>query len=330
MYKKLLKFSIILALIVVILGAYTRLSNAGLGCPDWPGCYGQIIVPDMADGTKIEGYDRPLETAKGWIEMIHRYAASALGLTILILWFLTLKGKTQRPQSMALPSFTALFVMLQGAFGMWTVTLMVHPGIVTIHLLGGFITSALLIWMFLNQNKRTGVYRHVLKRHKYLLLIVLLTLSVQIALGGWTSTNYAALSCGDYFPTCLNTWWPEMDFSSALYWGPTGTEYNYEYGVLENQARIAIQMLHRIGALLTTILIISLLIAFKRYVHLKKHFLLIGSLLAIQISLGVLNIVLSLPIAVAVLHNGVALLLLLSFISLVHKIFKEDNYRIET
>lgn len=322
MYAKLLKFSIILALIVVMLGAYTRLSDAGLGCPDWPGCYGQIIVPDMADGTKIEGYDRPLETVKGWKEMVHRYAASTLGLIILILWFLALKGRTQRFQSMALPSFTALFVMLQGAFGMWTVTLMVHPGIVTTHLIGGFITSTLLIWLYLNQNNRTDLYHHILKRHKYLLLMALLVLSIQIALGGWTSTNYAALSCGDYFPTCLNTWWPEMDFSRALYWGPIGTEYNYEYGVLEGQARTAIQMLHRIGALITTMMVISLLIAFKHYVHLRRHRLLIGGLLAIQISLGILNIVLSLPITIAVLHNGVALLLLLSIISLAHKIFK--------
>ncbi len=322
MYAKLLKFSIILALIVVMLGAYTRLSDAGLGCPDWPGCYGQIIVPDMVDGTKIEGYNRPLETVKGWKEMVHRYAASTLGLVILILWFLALKGRTQRFQSMALPSFTALFVMLQGAFGMWTVTLMVHPGIVTTHLIGGFITSTLLIWLYLNQNNRTDLYRHILKHHRYLLLMVLLVLSIQIALGGWTSTNYAALSCGDYFPTCLNTWWPEMDFSRALYWGPIGTEYNYEYGVLESQARTAIQMLHRIGALITTMMVISLLIAFKHYVHLRKHRLLIGGLLAIQILLGILNIALSLPIAIAVLHNGVALLLLLSIISLAHKIFK--------
>jgi len=216
MYNKLLVSSIILALIVVVLGAYTRLSDAGLGCPDWPGCYGKIIVPDMADGTQIEGYERPLEVAKGWKEMLHRYAASTLGLFILILWLLALKGKTPHAQSMVLPSFTALFVMLQGAFGMWTVTLMVHPGIVTTHLVGGFITSALLVWLYLNQNRRTLIDRHILKRHKYLLLLVLFALSVQVILGGWTSTNYAALSCGDQFPTCLDAWWPNMDFSKAF------------------------------------------------------------------------------------------------------------------
>ncbi|MCS5586262.1 MAG: COX15/CtaA family protein, partial [Gammaproteobacteria bacterium] len=193
MFKKILQVSIVLALIVVILGAYTRLGDAGLGCPDWPGCYGQLTVPDAEDGTKIEGYERPLEVAKGWKEMVHRYAASTLGLVILVLWFLTLKGKPQRFQSMLLPSFTALFVMLQGAFGMWTVTLMVHPGIVTTHLVGGFMTTVLLAWLYLNQTNHTSAYRHILKRHKSLLLITLFVLSVQIILGGWTSTNYAAL-----------------------------------------------------------------------------------------------------------------------------------------
>lgn len=326
MYRKLLKFSIILALVVVILGAFARLSDAGLGCPDWPGCYGQILVPDLADGTQIEGYERPLEVAKGWKEMIHRYAASTLGLVILILWLLVLRGKTQRFQSMTLPSFTVLFVILQGMFGMWTVTLMVHPGIVTTHLIGGFTTSALLFWLYLNQNNPISTYRrHILKRHKYLLLLSLLVLSIQIILGGWTSTNYAALSCGDQFPTCLNSWWPDMDFSKALYWGPIGTEHDYEYGVLENEARAAIQMIHRIGALITTIILASLIFSLRRYNHLKNYRLAIGGLLVAQISLGILNVILSLPMTLAVLHNAVALLLLLSIISLIHKIFKSNN-----
>jgi len=325
MYKKILKFSIVLALIVVILGAYARLSDAGLGCPDWPGCYGQLTVPDVADGTKIEGFERPLEALKGWKEMLHRYAASTLGLTILILWLLALKRKTQCPQSMALPTFAAFFVILQGMFGMWTVTLMVHPGIVTTHLIGGFTTSAVLYWLYLNQSHRTTAYRHILKRHKYLLLLSLLVLSVQIILGGWTSTNYAALSCGDQFPTCLNSWWPDLDFSKALYWGPIGTEYNYEYGILENQARAAIQMIHRIGALVTSVVLVFLIFSLKHYSHLKSHQFVIAGLLITQISLGILNVILSLPMALAVLHNAVALLLLLSIISLIHKIFKSRN-----
>ena len=320
MFKRLLQISIILALIVVILGAYTRLGDAGLGCPDWPGCYGQLTVPDVADGTKIEGYERPLEAAKGWKEMVHRYAASTLGLMILILFVLALRGKPKYYQSMALPSFTALFVMLQGAFGMWTVTLLVHPGIVTTHLIGGFMTTALLAWMLLNQGRPSITYRHVLKRHKLLVLTTLAVLSLQIALGGWTSTNYAALSCGEEFPTCLGSWWPTMDFVQALYWGPLGVDY--EYGVLENPARAGIQMMHRIGALITTLLIATLIYLFRDYTHLKSSLLLIGGLLIAQVTLGILNVLLSIPMVVAVLHNAVALLLLLSLIALAHKIFR--------
>ncbi|SFV81846.1 Heme A synthase, cytochrome oxidase biogenesis protein Cox15-CtaA [hydrothermal vent metagenome] len=320
MFKRLLQISIVLALIVVILGAYTRLGDAGLGCPDWPGCYGQLTVPDVADGTKIEGYERPLEAAKGWKEMVHRYAASTLGLMILILFVLALRGKPKYYQSMALPSFTALFVMLQGAFGMWTVTLLVHPGIVTTHLIGGFMTTALLAWMLLNQGRSLITYRHVLKRHKLLVLTTLAALSLQIALGGWTSTNYAALSCGEEFPTCLGSWWPTMDFVQALYWGPLGVDY--EYGVLENPARAGIQMMHRIGALITTLLIATLIYLFRDYTHLKSSLLLIGGLLIVQVTLGILNVLLSIPMVVAVLHNAVALLLLLSLIALAHKIFR--------
>ncbi|RUM83798.1 MAG: heme A synthase [Candidatus Thioglobus sp.] len=320
MFKKLLQVSIILALIVVVLGAYTRLGDAGLGCPDWPGCYGQIIVPDAVDGTKLEGYDRPLEAIKGWKEMAHRYAASTLGLVILILFFLALRGKPQYHQSMLLPGFTAVFVMLQGAFGMWTVTLLVHPGIVTTHLIGGFVTTVLLTWMLLNQGRPLITYRHVLKRHKSLLVATLMMLGLQIILGGWTSTNYAALSCGEQFPTCLGSWWPNMDFSRALYWGPLGLDY--EYGVLENPARAGIQMIHRIGALMTTTLILSLIYLFRGYTHLKSNLVLIGSLLMVQVTLGILNVLLSLPIVVAVLHNAVALLLLLSIVALIHKVFR--------
>lgn len=320
MYRKLLKVSIVLALVVVVLGAYTRLADAGLGCPDWPGCYGQLIVPDAKEGSIIEGYERPLESVKGWKEMIHRYAASTLGLVILLLWWQALNNKPIYRQSMSLPTFAAFFVMLQGAFGMWTVTLLVHPGIVTIHLLGGFITTAVLFWLLLNQTKPTQTYSRISASNKVILLFTLIILFLQISLGGWTSTHYAALSCGEQFPTCLGSWWPEMNLSKIFYWGPIGI--NYEYGILNDTNRAGIQFVHRIGALITTIIIGTMLYRFHQYKRLHTHLFVIALLLIMQLILGIINVLHSLPMVVAVLHNVVALLLLLSIIALIHKSFK--------
>ncbi len=193
MYIKTLSIALILALVVVVLGAYTRLADAGLGCPDWPGCYGQLIVPDVLDGTTIEGYDRPVEAAKGWKEMVHRYAASTLGLLIVVLFFFAAFRKSSRPQSAGLPGFLVLLVIFQGALGMWTVTELVHPGIVSMHLIGGFSTTCLLLWLLLNQQPPSRHHQHILKRHKLILITTFALLCLQIFLGGWTSTNYAEL-----------------------------------------------------------------------------------------------------------------------------------------
>lgn len=320
MYKKLLKISIVLALVVVILGAYTRLEDAGLGCPDWPGCYGQLTVPDVDDGTQLAGYERPLDAAKGWKEMIHRYAASTLGLVILLLWWQALKNKPKYYQSVSLPTFAAFFVMLQGAFGMWTVTLLVHPGIVTIHLLGGFITTAVLFWLLLNQTQPSQVFSRISASNKAVLLFTLTILFIQIFLGGWTSTNYAALSCGEEFPTCLGTWWPAIDFSQAFYWGPIGVDY--EYGTLDNITRAGIQYVHRIGALITTVVVLFMLYRFRQHRRLRAYLMIIGILLIVQIALGIANVLLSLPLTIAVLHNVTALLLLLSMVALLNRSLK--------
>jgi len=317
MYTKTLNLSLILALIVVVLGAYTRLADAGLGCPDWPGCYGQLLVPDVVSGE----YERPLDTAKAWKEMVHRYAASTLGLSIIVIFLFAAFHKTERAQSIKLPAFLLLLVGFQGALGMWTVNVQVHPGIVTTHLLGGFSTTILVFWLLLNQRTQMQLNQHVLKRHKIMLVSVVALLVFQIFLGGWTSTNYAALSCGEYFPTCLDQMWPDdMDFKNAYFWGPLGIDY--EFGVLENQTRSATHMVHRIGALVVTAAIIALTFSFKNYTILKNNLFLILILLALQVALGVINVVMSLPMFAAVMHNAVALGLLLSLISLAHKIFK--------
>ncbi|MDG1166395.1 MAG: COX15/CtaA family protein, partial [Candidatus Thioglobus sp.] len=149
MYSKALNLSFILALIVVILGAYTRLADAGLGCPDWPGCYGQLLVPDVISAE----YDRPLDIAKAWKEMVHRYAASILGLSIVVIFLLAIFRRPDTLRSVKLPTALLLLVGFQGALGMWTVTELVHPGIVTMHLLGGFSTTTLLFWLLLNERK---------------------------------------------------------------------------------------------------------------------------------------------------------------------------------
>ncbi|MBT3456584.1 MAG: COX15/CtaA family protein [Thiotrichales bacterium] len=320
MYSKTLNLSFILALIVVILGAYTRLADAGLGCPDWPGCYGQLLVPDVISSE----YDRPLDVAKAWKEMVHRYAASTLGLSIVVIFLLAIFRRPETLRSIKLPTALLLLVGFQGALGMWTVTEQVHPGIVTMHLFGGFSTTTLLFWLLLNERRSIKLEQPILIKHKLMLILVTGLLVFQIFLGGWTSTNYAALSCGDYFPTCLGEMWPDdMDFKNAYYWGPLGIDY--EFGVLENQTRTAIQMVHRIGALVVTVAILALSFTLKSYPTLKKNIAVVLALLAIQVALGIVNVVMSLPIFAATMHNVVALALLLSLINLAHMMFKKEN-----
>ena len=320
MFNKTINISLILALIVVILGAYTRLADAGLGCPDWPGCYGELLVPDVISSE----YDRPLDVAKAWKEMVHRYAASILGLSILVIFLLAVFRKTEREQSIKLPTALLLLVGFQGALGMWTVTEQVHPGIVTMHLFGGFSTTTLLFWLFLNQRSQAKIGQPVLKRHKLMLIIVTALLIFQIFLGGWTSTNYAALSCGEYFPTCLGEMWPEdMDFKNAYYWGELGVDY--EFGILENQTRTAIQMVHRVGAIVVTVAILSLCFVLENYPTLRRNIIVVLGLLSAQVALGIINVVMSLPMFAAVMHNAVALFLLLSLISLAHRMFNQNT-----
>jgi cytochrome c oxidase assembly protein subunit 15 len=278
-------------------------------------------VPDVVVSSE---YERPLDIAKAWKEMIHRYAASTLGLAIIVIFIFAALGKTERAQSIKVPAALLLLVGFQGALGMWTVTELVHPGIVTMHLLGGFSTTTLVFWLLLNQRKPIQLDQAVSKRDKMILIVVTVLLAFQIFLGGWTSTNYAALSCGEYFPSCLDQMWPDnMDFENAFYWGPLGIDY--EFGVLENPARSAIQMVHRIGALVITGALIGLAFAYKNYTMLRNNIFIILLLLSIQVGLGIINVVMSLPMFAAVMHNAVALGLLLSLISLAHKVFKNHS-----
>jgi cytochrome c oxidase assembly protein subunit 15 len=243
-------------------------------------------------------------------------------LLIVVLFFFATFRKSKRPQSAGLPAFLVLLVAFQGALGMWTVTELVHPGIVSMHLIGGYSTTCLLLWLLLNQQPASRHHQHILKRHKLILITTFALLCLQIFLGGWTSTNYAALSCGEFFPTCLGEWWPGgMNFADAFFWGPLGIDY--EFGVLDHDSRSAIQMLHRVGALVVTTASVILIVSMKNYPRLKGGLMLVMLMLLLQVTLGILNVMLSLPMLIAVLHNAVALGLLLSFVALMHKVFRK-------
>ena len=258
--------------------------------------------------------------------MTHRYVAGTLGIVILLIVFLVVRKKTRVAQSKGLPVLLLLTVIFQALLGMWTVTLLLSPVIVSAHLIGGFTTLSLLWWLLLNQTSGEHIIHphHGINRGmKTLAMMGLLLVIAQIILGGWTSTNYAALACGPDFPTCAGQWWPKMDFANGFNISHnSGT--NYEFGILENPARTAIQVTHRIGALIVFIFLLGLSIALFRFSqgrH-KGWATLLLLFLATQITLGILNVTLGLPISVAVAHNLVAVLLLLTMLAINHRVWK--------
>ncbi|OUS01819.1 cytochrome B [Gammaproteobacteria bacterium 42_54_T18] len=320
----------LLALVVIVLGAYVRLSDAGLGCPDWPGCYGKLLAPtataDVA-AANLAFPEQPVESPKAWKEMIHRYFASTLGLFILALAGIAWKQRRTLGQQVKLPLFLVILVAFQGALGMWTVTLLLKPAIVTLHLLGGMLTLALLWWSMLThwQNKihrdKGDTRLTVTPMVKRWALLALIVVYCQIALGGWTSTNYVALHCWD-LPTCQGQWLPPTDFREGFtLWREVGV--NYEGGVLSREAGTAVHLTHRIGAVITFFVVggLSLALFFSGSLAGRRYGALIAFALCVQISLGLLNILLVLPIAVAVAHNGGAAVLLLSLVT-VHRRLK--------
>jgi cytochrome c oxidase assembly protein subunit 15 len=310
-------------------GAYTRLVDAGLGCPDWPGCYGFFAVPtDPQDIAIAESRfpHAPVETHKGWPEMIHRYLASTLGLLIFGLAALSWKQheacRFPRVHTLVL----SFMVVLQGLFGMWTVTLKLWPQVVSAHLLGGFTTFCLLAWLAMRLWHKPVLLPPVewqaVRRTRMALAIGMLLLVGQISLGAWVSANYAAVACPD-FPTCQEQLWPPMDFKEGFNLtqeiGP-----NYLGGALHYDARVAIHMSHRMGAVLVTIAIIAGLILVWRATRsaaIRRLAVLTGTLLALQIGLGITNVVALLPLSVAVAHNAVAVLLLASMLWLLYRIW---------
>lgn len=313
---KLSFIAVVLAFTVVLLGAYTRLVDAGLGCPDWPGCYGFLSVAEEAHEIKAatEAFPHaPVEADKAWPEMIHRYFAGSLGLLVVALAIIGFINRAKKEQPLMLSYALLGIIIFQAALGMWTVTMGLLPIIVMGHLLGGFITLTLLLVLFLNIRHNNPVAWG--SPIRTLALIGTLIVFLQIVLGGWTSANYAAIICED-FPTCQGQMIPPLDFSGAFTVSTEGVE-SYLGGHLDNISRVTIQWMHRLGALLTTLYLAFLV--FKLFVAGWKKFaswLLL--VLTVQVSLGISNVVFSLPLSVAVAHNGVAVLLLMSMATLVH------------
>ncbi len=318
-------FATVLALTVVVLGAFVRLSDAGLGCPDWPGCYGRAVVPSAATAVQVanEAYPgRPVEAHKAWKEMVHRYFAGTLGMLIALIAVSAWRRRRDPRQNVVLPTALVGLVIFQALLGMWTVTLMLKPVVVMGHLLGGLSTLGLLWWLTLRESdalRPALASAAQLGRLRTWATLGLVVLAVQIALGGWTSANYAALQCPD-FPTCQGHWWPAMDFRDAFtLW--RGTGINYEGGVLGNSARMAIHVTHRIGALVTFLVLAWVAV---RSIRATRDPLVRGvaavllAVLGTQVALGISNVLFGLPLPVAVAHNGVAALLLLTVISLNH------------
>ena len=317
--------SVVLAAVVVLLGAYTRLVDAGLGCPDWPGCYGFISVPESEEEIKLaeEAYPHaPVEAEKAWPEMVHRYFAGSLGILVVLITLISVVNRRKAEYPVTLAVSLLVLIILQAAFGMWTVTMVLLPIIVVLHLLGGFAMLSLLLLLFLKFRDANPVRVGSSLRNLALLGVVVVV--AQVMLGGWTSANYAAIICED-FPTCQGHWIPPLDFSNAFQVSTEGVT-SYLGGHLGNDARVTIQWLHRLGALVTALYILFFGIKLLRagYQYLALWLI---TVLTIQVTLGISNVVFSLPLAVAVAHNGFAALLLLSLVYSVHYLGLPENKR---
>jgi cytochrome c oxidase assembly protein subunit 15 len=317
-FRRIALVAAVLAFGVVVLGAYVRLTDAGLGCPDWPTCYSHWTAGAAAQNAEAAGAlypDRPVRYALAIREMVHRYFATGLGMLIVLLAIIAVVNRKSRSLPVALPVFLLGFVVLQGVFGALTVTWQLQPIIVTAHLLGGLTTLALLTWLVMRPEVRSpapterGLMRWA--------LVGLVILGLQLALGGWTSSNYAAVACPD-FPTCQNQWLPSMDLRDAFVpWHQLGVDY--AGGVLDHPARVAIHYVHRLGAILTALVltIVALLTLMRgRSTHLRLAALGVLGALALQIGIGISMVLMTFPLSLATLHNAGAALLVVAFVAL--------------
>jgi len=365
-FHRLAWFACALAFGVIVFGAFVRLSNAGLSCPDWPTCYGRATWPTASTHVVDHAATaiRPVEIHKAWREQLHRMLAGTLGTLVFVLALLAVRrrrlgiatvvaaaalvaasiGLYMHAQYLpagllagageALLLFAALrwsnadfarvstltlaTIIFQALLGMWTVTWLLKPLVVMGHLLGGMLTFALLAWTAWNATDvpiRVPDVWHA----RRLLVVAIALLAVQIALGGWTSSNYAALACGTDFPTCVGKWWPPHDFGQGfVLWRGVGVDY--EGGVLDGASRIAIQLAHRMMAGVVLLYLLWLSLRLLRTPGLRGSGALLGALAITQVGLGIANVKLALPLQIAVLHNAGAALLLFVLVGLAARI----------
>jgi cytochrome c oxidase assembly protein subunit 15 len=378
-YKHFHRFAwlaVALTLCVVVFGAFVRLSDAGLSCPDWPTCYGRAAWPQAASEVDDHAASaiRPFETHKAWREQVHRMLAGSLGVLVLLLAVLAarkrrygitqiaiasllvaaaiplyMRGEHQAASVLAVlgevillfaalrwsnvdlarvGALTLAVIIFQALLGMWTVTWLLKPIVVMGHLLGGLTTFALLTWMAWRAIDRPIIVVEAITLKRWAIAGLVL-LILQIALGGWVSANYAALSCGagswsaDNFPKCVGQWWPPHDFREGfVLWRGVGVDY--EGGVLDGASRIAIQMAHRIVAVVLALYLLAFAVRLLRTPGMRGWSTALAVLVVSQVSLGILNVKLALPLPVAVAHNAGAALLLFVLVSLLARLRRPD------
>ena len=311
-YFRLVVIATCLTLVLIVLGAFVRLSDAGLGCPDWPGCYGNLTPAHSS--TEIKAAEAvqpggPVSMSKAWKEMTHRYLAMFVGALIAAIMLAAWRNRLGWQQSPLLPTALAAAVIFQAALGAWTVTMLLKPVIVTGHLLGGIAILALLVWL-LQRQAIAGRWADAIMAHTRLRVIgwfALVVLFGQIVLGGWVSTNYAALACSD-LPLCHGALVPAMDFANAFHViRPLGVGADGE--LLTHEALRAIHWTHRLGAIVTSLVVGGFALALLKVESGRKAARMLLALLVVQVALGLSNVAFSLPLVIAVAHNGVAAML---------------------
>ena len=329
-FRRIARIASLLGLIVVVVGAWVRLTDAGLGCPDWPGCYGHMSPAQAAgDAAAINAAnpDRPFEYQKALNEMVHRYIAGTLGLLIIGLAAFSVWNRRDPAQPRVLPWILLATVLLQGLLGMWTVTLLLKPLIVTLHLLGGLTTVSLLWWLSLTPEHRE--IKAAERKVRRLAIVTMAFVALQVSLGGWTSTNYAAAACTE-FPKCQESWWPQMDFKNAFrLWRGLGIDY--EGGVLDAPARVAIHYTHRLGAYVVIVLLITLGLAARRRAQtfpLRAAGLGVLVALTLQMLIGMNLIWQGWPLWLGTAHNAGAAVTVLAMVTLLRYLTPQSASRL--